>query len=137
MLRTHWRLWRWGSEAAGGEQKLLCSIGAVVFPHLQKPSCVFSVGEEEEGRAGDWVVLCRGMFCAPRDLGASPQGIPCTPRPQCIPPGRFCAPQDLSASHRGDSVHHKTGRFARCPLSDCLLYLWCDIRDIVYFSYVS
>lgn len=36
-------LWRWPERGPA-------SGGAVVFLHLQNPSCVFSVGEEEEGR---------------------------------------------------------------------------------------
>ncbi|KAM7101553.1 uncharacterized protein J5F26_009012 [Ciconia maguari] len=193
----------WGSEAGRRQTELVCSIGAVVFPHLQKPSCVFSVGEEEEGRKGlgpgrfccqsprgpaagaafaaascdgrapccsfvhpevsvhppGWGVLCTlrpqcippGGFCAPRGFSASPRGVSvhpktsvhppggflCTPRLQCIPPGGFCAPQDLSASPWGVSLHPEAGSFAGCPSSDCSLYLWCDICNIVYFSYVS
>lgn len=86
-------LWRWPERG-------LASRGAVVFPHLQNPSCVFSVGEEEEGRARG-----RGGCAAPRTgLGHSRAWdtprvmspalwhqnpalleVLCTPRSWCVP----------------------------------------------------
>lgn len=109
-------LWRWPERG-------LASRGAVVFPHLQNPSCVFSVGEEEEGKARG-----RGGCAAPRaGLGHSRAwdtwrvmlvapchwhrallGVLCTPRSWCITFDEFCAPQGAGASPWMNSVHPKT-----------------------------
>nr|XP_014129837.1 uncharacterized protein LOC106630194 [Zonotrichia albicollis] len=84
-----------------------------------------------------WCILL-GRFCAPKDLGASPQGFPVHPKVLAQPRGRFCAPQDLGAPPGWFLCPHPNpGSFTGCPSRDCSLYLWCDICNIVYFSYVS
>lgn len=78
-----------------------------------------------------------GGFSAPQDFGASPQGVPVHPKVLVPPRGRFCAPQDLGAPPGWFLCPPSPGSFAGCPSRDCSLYLWCDICNIVYFSYVS
>lgn len=78
-----------------------------------------------------------GGLSAPQGLGASSQGVPVHPKVLAQPRGRFCAPQDLGARPGWLLCPPTPGSFAGCPSRDCSLYLWCDICNIVYFSYVS
>lgn len=102
----------WGSEAGRRRAAVVCSVGDVVFPHLQKPSCVFSVGEEEEGRAWGRV------GCVASHTGASDMPCHCSRawrmghhqgdvtgpvQPAPSPAVGFCAPQGFSAPRGLDS----------------------------------
>lgn len=77
----------WGSEAGRRRTEVVCSIGAVVFPHLQKPSCVFFVGEEEEGRAWGRVGCVAGHPGAqprlPSAAAVPCRAVPCHAVPRC------------------------------------------------------